>query len=58
MKITKAKIVKREFQDTIIESLELEIDSVTWGVPKDPNNTMYQLYLAWVAEGNTPENET
>ena len=24
-------------------------------IPYDPNNTDYQEYLKWVAEGNTPE---
>ena len=24
-------------------------------IPKDPDNTDYQEYLSWIAEGNTPE---
>ena len=24
-------------------------------IPKDPDNTDYQAYLKWVAEGNTPD---
>jgi len=55
MKITSAKLKNSEFQDTVIESLIIEIDGVKWGVPKDPDNQMYQTYLDWVAEGNTPD---
>jgi hypothetical protein len=25
-----------------------------WSIPFDPDNTDYQAYLAWVAEGNVP----
>jgi hypothetical protein len=26
-----------------------------WSIPLDADNTDYQEYLKWVAEGNTPE---
>ena len=26
-----------------------------WSIPFAPDNTDYQAYLAWIAEGNTPE---
>ena len=26
-----------------------------FGIPFDPDNTDYQAFLAWCAEGNTPE---
>jgi hypothetical protein len=32
----------------------LRVKDQTW-IPTDPGNTDYQEYLAWLAEGNTPE---
>lgn len=26
-----------------------------WSIPFNPDNTDYQAYLKWLAEGNTPE---
>ena len=31
----------------------VRIEDNVW-IPFDPDNTDYQAYLAWVAEGNTP----
>ena len=40
--------IKSTYQD--IEDTELKL-----GIPMDENNTDYRNYLAWVAEGNTPD---
>jgi len=36
-------------------SVLLEKNSITHHIPLDPENTDYQEYLKWVAEGNTAE---
>ena len=53
-KITSAKLKNSEFQNTIIESLILEIDGVKWGVPKNPDNQMYQAYLCLLYTSPSP----
>ena len=53
------KITYKRFKNTygeIAEAVNKYEDGVhVWSIPFDPNNTDYQEYLAWVAEGNTAE---
>jgi len=35
--------------------LKCIVRSDGWAIPANEENTDYQAYLAWVAEGNTPE---
>jgi hypothetical protein len=34
---------------------KIDSNGKEWIVPKNPENTDYQEFLAWKAEGNTPE---
>ena len=42
----------------LLKSLSNEVNAVLrsdgWAIPFDPDNTDYQQYLKWVAEGNEP----
>ena len=47
--------IKEPFNQEVI--LKLDGDTLM-SIPTDPANTDYQVYLAWVAEGNTAEEWT
>ncbi len=48
------KLVKSPFTG-LVNVVNKQVGNVLYSIPFDPNNTDYQEYLKWVAEGNTPE---
>jgi len=47
------KLIKNS--DNKIDAVKKQIGNQVIVIPFDPGNTDYQLYLEWVAEGNTAE---
>ena len=43
------------FQGQLSSITVVKDDGKVWNFPIHPDNTDYQEYLEWVAEGNTPE---
>ena len=54
------KLIKNPMTNQIVAVKKQLDDETVMSIPFDPDNTDYQEYLAWVAEGNEPlpaENE-
>tara|TARA_Y100000401_G_scaffold115863_1_gene120365 strand:+ start:1076 stop:1258 length:183 start_codon:yes stop_codon:yes gene_type:complete len=48
------KLIKNSFTDQI-DQVKTQVDNVITIIPFEEENTDYQEYLEWVAEGNTAE---
>ena len=49
------KLVKDPFLDKVNQVRYTDNTNIVLSIPFDPENSHYQEYLEWVAEGNTPE---
>ena len=49
------KLVKDPSTDTVYSVLHTDETSTQWNIPFAEDNSKYQKYLEWVADGNTAE---
>ena len=50
------QIVETQYMGQTIQTFSKFIDGVmVMSIPKSTDNTDYQMYLEWLAEGNTPD---
>ena len=52
--MTNYKLYKDEQSGKLLSIFKIKDNQIVMSLPFDPDNTDYQEYLKWVAEGNEP----